>query len=695
MGHSLGAQSRVHILEAQSMVHSLRCSLGHSLGTVYGTQPTVHILEAQSMVHSLWYTVYGAQSRLGCTEYSTQSSAQSIVHILGGDSLGAQPRVHGLCTQSRVHSLSAHSRCTFQGTQPRVHILGTQPSLGAQSIVHSLWSQSMVHRLGCTEYSTQSRVHSLVHILGDSLGYTVYGTQSSAAHVSLSPSISLTHTGSPRFRRRVESQWSSLVSRWRNIGSPSRHAVTPTPDHEGLVGGGRVHMMRQREHAHTSGGSSSGSSNGGPLHALRSKLGRGRSRQTRAMSLCEPEDEWGPPNRQWVDSRAVLEWARRCGERDDEQDSGVTGSDNDEVFPAPSTKSSSSSSSSSGGSSCHDEAFSETCSDTYAGSDRQGDATPPPPAEEYSHTCPPHSLKRHDSHSSQQGALQQPRIVADHVIKMHTRDHPSSPSPTPSGVLGRRYQKAAQQPQPQPRPHLLQPHLQQPPKQPPQPQQRPAVPPRPGGRSRVSTCVDSCIWEEPPPLDLRCSAHTTVQSTAHTPTARPPPTHRRPRRRSGDGCKGSGPPRRRPPAPRRRLPSLTPTADHNKSTSSHEEDDPEKSEGQPSFCTLPRQKREVTFQIRTVVFEKGPGHRSLGFSIVGGTDSPKGSMGIFVKTVFPQGQAATSGALQEGDEILAINGRPLHGSSHKDAILAFKEIKQGKVALHIGRRRKKKVAAAQ
>ncbi|KAK8754529.1 hypothetical protein OTU49_016614, partial [Cherax quadricarinatus] len=122
---------------------------------------------------------------------------------------------------------------------------------------------------------------------------------------------------------------------------------------------------------------------------------------------------------------------------------------------------------------------------------------------------------------------------------------------------------------------------------------------------------------------------------------------------------------------------------------------PGRGDGQPSFCTLPRQKREVTFQIRTVVFEKGPGHRSLGFSIVGGTDSPKGSMGIFVKTVFPQGQAAASGALQEGDEILAINGKPLHGSSHKDAILAFKEIKQGKVVLHIGRRRKKKLAAAQ
>ncbi|XP_071513543.1 uncharacterized protein [Panulirus ornatus] len=534
--------------------------------------------------------------------------------------------------------------------------------------------------------------------------------------------------GSPRFRRRVESQWSSLVSRWRNIGSPARHVVTPTPDHEGLVGGeDRVHMMRQRDGAHATPTSSSSTGSSGPLHALRARLGRGRSRQTRAMSLCDMDDEWAPPNRQWVDSRAVLEWARRCGDRDDEQDSGVTGSDNDEAFPPPSTKSSSSSSSSSssGGSSCQDEAFSETCSDTYAGSDRQGDATPPPPpVEEYPHTCSStqHALKRHDSNSSQQ-QQQQPRIVADHVIKMHTRDAPhQSPSPAPPGVLGRRYQKGVQQqPQPQPQPQQ-------------QTTQRPAVPARPnGGRARISSCVDSCIWEEPPPIDPRSPAHTSPHApvhSSHTPAHRTstldrhkhhqgrtsPPTvptsmtlgrgglraltaataeerRRLQGLRSSPDTTASHDPPQTPPKP----PNTTiTTTHHNTSASSHEDDDTDKGDGhQPSFCTLPRQKREVTFQIRTVIFEKGPGHRSLGFSIVGGTDSPKGSMGIFVKTVFPQGQAAASGALQEGDEILAINGKPLHGSSHKDAIQAFKEIKQGKVVLHIGRRRKKKLAAAQ
>ncbi|KAG8223420.1 hypothetical protein J437_LFUL003693 [Ladona fulva] len=39
-----------------------------------------------------------------------------------------------------------------------------------------------------------------------------------------------------------------------------------------------------------------------------------------------------------------------------------------------------------------------------------------------------------------------------------------------------------------------------------------------------------------------------------------------------------------------------------------------------------------------------------------------------------------------GDEILAVNGKPLHGLSHKEAITVFKEIKTGQVQLHLGRR---------
>ncbi|XP_022908148.1 uncharacterized protein [Onthophagus taurus] len=120
-----------------------------------------------------------------------------------------------------------------------------------------------------------------------------------------------------------------------------------------------------------------------------------------------------------------------------------------------------------------------------------------------------------------------------------------------------------------------------------------------------------------------------------------------------------------------------------------EENEEEEEEEESKFCTLPRG-GGVAFTIKQVVFQKGPGLKALGFSVVGGRDSPRGSMGIYVKTIFPNGQAADCGYLKEGDEILAVNGKPLPGMSHQEAITVFKQIKVGQVILHIGRRVQRK-----
>ncbi|XP_065085985.1 uncharacterized protein a [Ochlerotatus camptorhynchus] len=88
-----------------------------------------------------------------------------------------------------------------------------------------------------------------------------------------------------------------------------------------------------------------------------------------------------------------------------------------------------------------------------------------------------------------------------------------------------------------------------------------------------------------------------------------------------------------------------------------------------------------------VTFYKGVGMKSLGFSIVGGRDSPKGSMGIYVKTVFPSGQAALDGNLMAGDEIVSINDMTVHGMSHAETIGLFKNIKEGPVMLKLARRK--------
>lgn len=92
------------------------------------------------------------------------------------------------------------------------------------------------------------------------------------------------------------------------------------------------------------------------------------------------------------------------------------------------------------------------------------------------------------------------------------------------------------------------------------------------------------------------------------------------------------------------------------------------------------------YSFHTVLFEKGPGRKTLGFTIVGGNDSPRGALGIFVKRILDNGQAADCGNLFEGDEILAVNGMVCHDLAHQEAVKMFKSIRTGKIVLNISRR---------
>ncbi|XP_078033105.1 uncharacterized protein LOC144467949 isoform X2 [Augochlora pura] len=103
----------------------------------------------------------------------------------------------------------------------------------------------------------------------------------------------------------------------------------------------------------------------------------------------------------------------------------------------------------------------------------------------------------------------------------------------------------------------------------------------------------------------------------------------------------------------------------------------------PVSC--PRRATSLSMDLLTITLEKGSG-KKLGFSIVGGSDSNKGSMGIFVKDVMAGGQAAEDGTLKVGDEILAINGTSMDGLTHAKALQTFRAAKVGKMILHVGRR---------
>ncbi|XP_071600619.1 synaptojanin-2-binding protein [Heliangelus exortis] len=77
----------------------------------------------------------------------------------------------------------------------------------------------------------------------------------------------------------------------------------------------------------------------------------------------------------------------------------------------------------------------------------------------------------------------------------------------------------------------------------------------------------------------------------------------------------------------------------------------------------------------------------LGFNIVGGTDQQyiANDNSIYVSRIKKDGAAYLDGRLQEGDKIVAINGKDLKDLRHKDAVELFRNAGY-EVSLKIQRR---------
>lgn len=87
--------------------------------------------------------------------------------------------------------------------------------------------------------------------------------------------------------------------------------------------------------------------------------------------------------------------------------------------------------------------------------------------------------------------------------------------------------------------------------------------------------------------------------------------------------------------------------------------------------------------VEEVIELKKQSGKMLGFTIVGGSDTPQGPMPVFVKTIFPNGLAADDGRLREGDEILRINDQKIFAeeTTHADAIKHIRKIKNAPLQL--------------
>lgn len=65
-------------------------------------------------------------------------------------------------------------------------------------------------------------------------------------------------------------------------------------------------------------------------------------------------------------------------------------------------------------------------------------------------------------------------------------------------------------------------------------------------------------------------------------------------------------------------------------------------------------------------------NESLGFSVVGGVDSPRGDSPIYIKGIATRGVAADDGRLKSRDQILRVNGVSVDGMRQDEVVRLIK-----------------------
>lgn len=106
-----------------------------------------------------------------------------------------------------------------------------------------------------------------------------------------------------------------------------------------------------------------------------------------------------------------------------------------------------------------------------------------------------------------------------------------------------------------------------------------------------------------------------------------------------------------------------------------------------------KSKDEMNDLTQTITVHKGAKGKGLGFTIVGGSDSEKGNLGIYVRRILPHGLIAEEGSIKEGDEILKVNDQPIKGLTHKEAIHKFRSLRKGPVSITFTRRSRSRASS--